>query len=381
MSKATTTVKQLKELPGIASCLLEHEVTKTKATIKVECPKFSQEMWNQVLAFFRWTNNEHHSESQVRLYVNSTAKMWGAYAHPQEAKTGMSARTFIITETPEQTVARCTLMGDPDPANWVFWCTVHSHCHSSAFQSSVDEADEKINDGLHITMGKVSDVRSLDIHCRLYVSGHKFEPNMSWFWDVEPQLAEIPRGMRGFLQEGLENKLARAAMCVPAPKETEIPPAWKENVIEVKPIVVPVRTEYKGGAGYYSGTGNWKPTYFRSGKMPNDTERDLFCSRKEILDWFDDPANKRTDDPTELLVDIWNNYPFIIELIANCYRNDVSVDGLIDYMNEQDQLEAEEALSAENKELTKGKKGEQDDGMPDYNGSEWEGYGAGQLPQ
>jgi len=34
--------------------------------------------------------------------------------------------------------------------------TIHSHCNSEAFHSDVDKADEKFDDGIHITIGNIS---------------------------------------------------------------------------------------------------------------------------------------------------------------------------------------------------------------------------------
>jgi len=363
MSENKTTVKQLKEVPGLMSCVLEHEVTKTKATIKWDGPKIHPEIWNQILAFFKWTYDQHKSESQVRLYVNHRTQEWTAWAFPQEAGTGMSARELDTED------ARTQRQNFSDADGWLYFGTVHHHCSSGAFQSGVDQANEQNQDGLHITVGKM-DEKKHDLHARLYVSGHKFEADMGWFWDVEPVLAGVPESLRGFLSEGIENVLARQQMCVPAPSETEFPEQWRQNVIEIKPVVVPGRTTYggySGGLGYQT---EWNPTYFRSNKTPDDLPRDLFIARKEILDFSAEPANKMATDPLTVMVQIIE-CSFFCELIEICYRNDVGLLGLIEYMTEKEKedIEAEANLNA------KGKDAKLPEGNGTDEGDDFSGYG------
>lgn len=335
---STTTVKQLKEIQGVMTCMLEHEVTATKATMKWTGPKISQDTWNQVLAFFKWTNDEHHSESQVRLYINNRTQEWAAWAFPQEAKTGMTAKELDTDEAKAQRAQ----FSDTD--GWLYFGTVHHHCGGSAFQSGTDQANEKNQDGLHITVGNM-DQKLYDIHCRLYIGGNKFEPNMSWFWDVEATLGTIPGDLRQFLVDGLENRLARQQMCIPPPPEVQFPQQWRDNVIEIKPVVVPSRT-YAGGIGYQGYQSDWRPTYFRSNKTPHNTGRDLYIARKEILDFAADPKNALATDPIAVMQQISQECPFFVEIIENLYRNDVGLDELIEYMLEQEEKEAAEEAEA-----------------------------------
>ena len=89
---ASGELSQVKEVPGLLSCHLDYEIKSGKGTLDYTGPKFAPLMWHQVLSFFRWTHKEMHSESQVRLYVNLKLGRWGAWAFPQEARTGMNAR-------------------------------------------------------------------------------------------------------------------------------------------------------------------------------------------------------------------------------------------------------------------------------------------------
>ncbi len=95
-------VSEAKEVPGLLNCRIEYEIKTAKGRLEYAGPKFTPELWHQVLSFFRWTHKEMKSESQVRLYVNHQLGRWGAWAFPQEARTGMSARELSAPETPEQ---------------------------------------------------------------------------------------------------------------------------------------------------------------------------------------------------------------------------------------------------------------------------------------
>ena len=102
---AASILKQLKEVPGLFSCLMEHQVANTKTQFKWDGPKIPPEVWEQILAFFQWTYDTSKSESQVRLYINPKLKTWAAWAYPQEAQTGMSARE-LTDQWPEDQVGK-----------------------------------------------------------------------------------------------------------------------------------------------------------------------------------------------------------------------------------------------------------------------------------
>jgi hypothetical protein len=163
------------------------------------------------------------SESQVRLYVNTRLGCWGAWAFPQEARTGMSAREIATPETPEQAVERFAAWDSEPSADWRYFCTAHHHCSASAFQSGTDEANERNQDGLHLTVGRM-DAERHDLHARFYLAGNCFEPDLSLFWPVPPELAEqVP--------PNLLDALARFQMG--AKVVVDFPDAWRKNVIAV----------------------------------------------------------------------------------------------------------------------------------------------------
>ena len=211
-------------MPGLITCRIEYEVKSAKGRLDYPGPKFAPEMWHQVMSFFRWTNKEMRSESQVRLYVNHKLARWGAWAFPQVARTGMSARELPTPETPEKARERFASWHSEPSDDWLYFGTVHHHCSTSAFQSSTDEQNEWNQDGLHITVGKM-DADQHDLHARFYLGGNCFDPDMSRFWPVDTDLADrVPAGMH--------NELARFQMC--GKVTVDFPDAWRANLVDVQ---------------------------------------------------------------------------------------------------------------------------------------------------
>jgi hypothetical protein len=167
---------------------------------------------------------------------------WAAWAFPQEAKTGMTAKEIDNADAGTQREQF------KDSDGWAYLGTVHHHCSCSAFQSSVDQNNEKDQDGIHITIGNMnSDV--YDMHCRFYLRKDLFDVDMSWFWDIGETFTE---GM----PPDLHNRIARWQMCQPAPLDQEFPQVWRDNVIEKK--YAPVVT----GSSVYASAG-WDPDFHR----------------------------------------------------------------------------------------------------------------------
>ena len=218
-------VSEIKEVPGLLQCRIEYEVKTAKGRLDYAGPKLTPELWHQVLSFFRWTHKEMNSESQVRLYVNHQLGRWGAWAFPQEARTGMTARELSVPETPEQARQRFASWESEPSDDWLYFGTVHHHCSASAFQSSTDEQNERNQDGLHLTVGRM-DAEHHDVHARLYLSGNCFEPDLSRFWPVDAGLAAM-------VPPGMLHELARFQMG--AKVTVDFPDAWRTNLVEVKP--------------------------------------------------------------------------------------------------------------------------------------------------
>lgn len=219
---------EFKEEAGLFTCLLEHEVKSTKAEFDWQGPKINSQQWQELLAFFAWTYATEKSEAQARMFVHPVHG-WRIWAFPQEGGTGMTTKEVDNEDTKAQRAA----FGD----GFVQFCTVHHHCSSPAFQSSVDLNDEKNVDGLHITIGRL-DAAQFDIHCRLYVKSHRFEPNLSSFWDIgddSRQKIEFVTSL-GFEGDKLADKIARKQMCEPPAKHVIFDKQWELNYL-LKPKV------------------------------------------------------------------------------------------------------------------------------------------------
>lgn len=224
---------QTKAVPGLLHCQIEYEVKTGTGTLDYSGPKFDPQLWHQVLSFFRWTHAEMNSESQVRLYVNLRLGRWGAWAFPQEARTGMNAREIATRETPEQAAARFASWGTAPSADWLYFGTVHHHCAASAFQSDTDAANECRQDGLHVTVGRM-DAERHELHARFYLGGNRFAADLSRFWPVAPDLAaRVPAS--------LHDELARFEMSEPV--VVPFPDAWRQNIIEVPLARAPLRPQ------------------------------------------------------------------------------------------------------------------------------------------
>ena len=219
-------LKQCKAVPGLLDCELVYEVKGAHGHLDYHGPKFEPLMWQQVLAFFRWTFQSSQSESQVRLYVNVPLGRWAAWAFPQAAGTGLTARELAVPESPEAAVARFAAWGTEPSGDWRYFGTVHHHCAASAFQSGTDEANEQSQAGLHLTVGRL-DAERYDLHARFYLNGHCFAPDLSRFWPLDPELAEQ-------LPVALHDALARFQMG--APSDVEFPAEWRQNVRVVAPV-------------------------------------------------------------------------------------------------------------------------------------------------
>jgi len=217
-----TKVSDEKSVPGLVNSQIEYEVKGARGRLEYTGPKLAPELWHQILSFFRWTYKEHGSECQVRLYVNVKLGRWAAWAFPQAARTGMTARELPVQETPENARARFASWQSEPSDDWLYFGTVHHHCSASAFQSSTDEQNEWNQDGLHLTVGRMDQERH-DLHARFYLGGNGYEPDLSLFWPIDPELAEqVPASLHHHL----------AIHQLGAKVTVAFPDQWRENLVE-----------------------------------------------------------------------------------------------------------------------------------------------------
>lgn len=219
-------------IAGLFACTMKYEIKSTSAMIEWTGPKIPLPVWHEVLSFFQWCYDTYKSECQVRLYVSPTLQTWKAYAFPQEAKTGMTARE-IDNEASRTQRANINL----NPPDWFYFGTVHHHCSAGAFQSGTDEDNEKNQDGLHITIGNMNNKDKYDIHARFYRKGLCLKNDnldLSWFFETGDLLGQCPESLRQYLPKDLANKQARIIATKP-PAEFSCPQQWKDNVIDITP--------------------------------------------------------------------------------------------------------------------------------------------------
>jgi hypothetical protein len=249
------------QIPGLCNAIMKHTVKETEASFDWQGPKITTLEWAKMMAFFEWTWETEKSEAQVRWYVHPTHG-WRCWAFPQKGGTSMTTKE--IEGHPKAIEQRAQF---PSSDGWLYFMTVHHHCAMTAFQSGTDANDEKGVDGIHITIGKVDEPKR-DIHIRMYLRGHRFDPRMQFFWDVGQQFtakAEECFNLFGFMPD--LDKLARSQMALSfallRPDWTQekdgdkFPAEWKENYIVDRPLVVQ-HTEWQPGQGgqqHWQGSG------------------------------------------------------------------------------------------------------------------------------
>jgi hypothetical protein len=304
-------IRTEKSFPGLLSCVFKHEIKSASASLDYQGPVIGPEVWNRVLAFFKWTHDTTQSESQVRLFVNPTQGRWEAWAFPQEARTGMTSKEL---DTPNMKTQRAAF---GDDQGWVYFSTVHHHCNMSAFQSGTDQANEIGIDGIHLTIGNLDSPR-YDIHARFYLGGCGFDPDLSLFWDIGEELkALIPRN--------LWDAVARHQLCNPAPPSTEFPAQWKQNLIEVKrtfPEYTP--TTSIGFAKMGRGHGSWRsdslPVWMRARDAIGELATELLKNpnslqeQEGLAEWIENLHSGLPNETHEsVLLNIMQKYDVHIE--------------------------------------------------------------------
>ena len=284
-----------KQVPGLVRSQIEYEVKTAQGALEYQGPKFTPELWHQVLSFFRWTNKEMQSESQVRLYVNVQLNRWAAWAFPQAARTGMTARELSVPESAEQAKARFASWQSEPSDDWLYFGTVHHHCSASAFQSSTDEQNEWNQDGLHITVGKMDQDRH-DLHARFYLGGNCFEPDLSLFWPIDAELAtQVPSSMH--------HELARYQM---GSKVTvDFPDQWRHHLVEAKPDSRTLLSERNQ---------DWKwpdelprlsvPLHIRVGDAIEDIHQRCAIEEHDENHWMAELQALANDDITRIILEV-----------------------------------------------------------------------------
>lgn len=316
LESVRTHISEPFDIPGLLTGKIDYSIKTGTSTIQWVGPKIDVQLWHAVLKFFKDTYDASKSECQVRLYCHARDCKWVAWAFPQEARSYMSAREVNNQEAQEQRAMF------KDEEGWQYLGTVHHHCSTSAFQSGTDRDNEKGQDGLHITIGKL-DSQQYDIHARFYLAGAEFVPDMSAFWD-------IGNYARTLLPADCHDRIARHQMTIPAPGETVYPDVWKKNLIEIKAVQpLPYHGHaagfQAGGSGNGSATGN-AVSYGSGNTFPNETKRKEIafeqmrreCAVKGISKADMDAAFQMLDD-----LEIFSMMRVV------CARNHISISDLV----------------------------------------------------
>lgn len=340
-----TTVRQVKVIPSLMSCVFVHKVADncTEAQFQWTGKKLNP-IWPQILAFFKWTNDEFKSESQVRLFVNQRTGEWKAWAFPQKARTGMTAKELTEgDEGYEKTKEQRAMFSDTE--GWYYWGTVHHHCDASAFQSSTDTENERNQDGIHITVGNLS-AKHHSVHFRLYIGGFRLKGVTElMFWDTMGEMNTVPEKFRSLLPANTEQILARHQMGIPAPPGTEFPKEWRENIIDVRPKDIVVSHPVGSGGVTYGGyVGVFGKTYTDK-STPNlvwDLKR-AYDDIKSLIRQNEGKPNtiiKDIDMVVDVLTELDRNLDFeVMDIMAICVQKDVLPDKLAEYIDQQQAIE------------------------------------------
>lgn len=348
-----TIVRQLKEIPGVMSCVFAHRTSSSTSEFNWTGGTLN-EIWPEVMAFFRWTNQEFRSESQVRLYVNMQTKQWKAWAFPQKGH-GMTVKELV--EGDEGYDRFQQQRAEFPDETWYYWGTVHHHCDCSAFQSGTDQHNEHDQDGIHITVGKLGSPR-YDIDFRLYIGKFKLTSvTVDKFWDVGDAAEGLPEHIKALLPADAKEKLAKYQMGNPAPADQTFPEIWKENFIRppAPPVSQPVnRPSTTGGQNTLDLGADTVRSHVRpySMRSKSNFEWDLKKATKELIQLIRHPAFSTNDlevvyDCLVTMSNILDDEALdVLDILA---RNDVTPYNMAKFLDKylkdekQKELEADQA--------------------------------------
>jgi hypothetical protein len=144
-------------LPG----LLHHE-----SGVRPKFGRLPGSLMGTILGFFRTALLWHGGEAIVFLYYSRKGCSFCAKAPPQRVYRRVSCKA-ACTE-PYVEYDRCDR-----PRDFIKLGTIHSHCHFRAYHSLIDQHDEKYEDGLHITIGRLFRQQP-DISVSFVVNGSRF---------------------------------------------------------------------------------------------------------------------------------------------------------------------------------------------------------------
>lgn len=196
--------------------------------------KFS--LWEQIVAFLRWSQEEHKDEAMVTLFFNDTLNEWAAEVFPQNG-VGMTVR--LLPGDPEYPILRKKY-----GKGWVQLGSIHHHCTMSAFASGTDKDDEGDRDGLHITLGKM-DQAKVDIHIRAVFDKMVYDIKSAYQW------IDMPAWYDAIPDDYLE--LITSDVFV-LPASVSFPEEWKARIRPRQHVNGPGRTVLSHPYGHTHGS-------------------------------------------------------------------------------------------------------------------------------
>lgn len=242
-------------VPGLIESYVTVPAIEAVPTFDWTGPKIPMALWRSILSFFKWSQDTHKCETQVRLFLNTTTGQWRAWAFPQE-KGGMTTKEISGTAADEQRAA----LG----SGYQEFGSVHHHCTAGAFQSGTDHTDESNRPGLHITVGNMeSKEHSLHSRVTFVHNGRKVmysDPDLSQWFEIPSWFTTLPPEVLTMLgPEARANAVKRSMI---SPSTDPFPEIWKANLIERKYEVgrYPYNSEV-GGFSYGGSTGSDKYSY------------------------------------------------------------------------------------------------------------------------
>jgi hypothetical protein len=154
----------LKKKTGLIDSMVQVQTIDMGAVLpeyaRMNLPKIKAKTFGEVVGFFGMTFKEHRSEAGTILNLKT---------HPTNPKLKK-----IDYTVPHQRVSggacKYDIVIDPSYLN----CgTIHSHADFGAFHSGTDVNDEKYFDGLHITVGHVTQLPFCSISASVVVNGKR----------------------------------------------------------------------------------------------------------------------------------------------------------------------------------------------------------------
>jgi len=122
---------------------------------KLKVPKIHSEIFAKIVDFFKEVYESYRSEAMILLFYDKFNKKYKIYV-PNQIVSGAS-----VTYESDITIDKHILVG-----------SIHSHGSMSAFHSSVDVKDEQNFDGIHITVGNLTNKDNIiDICSSISING------------------------------------------------------------------------------------------------------------------------------------------------------------------------------------------------------------------